>query len=251
MDIKNISPVGKTPYYALYKNGKYVRYIGNAAKLQAFQRDAQIGEDTVKILADKPYLNPKGNLGVIAAAKKESVGKIMYTGKQYSAIIIDPPWPMEKILRDDRPNQDEFDYPTMEIDEIKNLPINNMAIQEGCHVYLWTTQKYLPDAFDILRAWRVDYQCLMTWRKNVGFTPFSWMYSTEHCLFGHIGSLPLLRMGLRLDFEAKVREHSRKPEVFYDLVREASPGPRLDMFSREQHAGFDQYGNEVDKFGIR
>ena len=65
MDIKNISPVGKTPYYALYKNGKYARYIGNAAKLQAFQRDAQIGEDTVKILAEQygvgqnPGTNPR------------------------------------------------------------------------------------------------------------------------------------------------------------------------------------------------
>ena len=109
---------------------------------------------------------------------------------------------------------------------------------------------HLPDAFDILEAWGAKYQCLLTWVKNVGFTPFSFMYSTEHCLFAHIGSLPLLQMGKRLDFSAKVREHSRKPDEFYDLVRTVSPGPRLDMFGREKHEGFDVWGNEPDKFTV-
>jgi hypothetical protein len=31
----------------------------------------------------------------------------------YETIIIDPPWPMTKIERDVRPNQEGFDYPTM------------------------------------------------------------------------------------------------------------------------------------------
>ena len=60
--------------------------------------------------------------------------------------------------------------------------------------------------------------------------------------------MPLLKNGLRLDFSGKVREHSRKPDEFYDLVRRASPGPRIDIFSREKRDGFDQYGHEVGKF---
>jgi hypothetical protein len=62
------------------------------------------------------------------------------------------------------------------------------------------------------------------------------------------GHLDLLQLGRRLDFAAPRREHSRKPEEFYALVREVSPGPRLDVFSREPHEGFEQYGNEQDKF---
>src|ERR1035437_8099189 len=31
----------------------------------------------------------------------------------FETIVIDPPWPMAKIERDVRPNQVEFDYPTM------------------------------------------------------------------------------------------------------------------------------------------
>ena len=96
--------------------------------------------------------------------------------------------------------------------------------------------------------WGFKYECLMTWVKNVGFTPFSWMRSTEHVLFCRKGGLKLEKMGLRLDFNAKVREHSRKPDEFYDLVRQATPGPRVDMFGREPRDGFDVWGNQADKF---
>ncbi|MFZ2035419.1 MAG: MT-A70 family methyltransferase [Dehalococcoidales bacterium] len=242
---------GKGTYYEFWDNGKLIKYIGNATKLRIFERDMQIGKEAAESLNKMPYLDPKSCLSIIAAAKKSLSREIPLPVKKYRTIVIDPPWPMGKILRDSRPLQTDFDYPVMDTFEISMLPIESLSNPDGCHIYLWTTQKFLPSALEDLKNWGVEYQCIMTWVKNVGFTPFSWMYSTEHCLFGHIGSLPLLRMGLRLDFEAKVREHSRKPEVFYDLVREASPGPRLDMFSREQHAGFDQYGNEVDKFGIR
>ena len=88
----------------------------------------------------------------------------------------------------------------------------------------------------------------MTWVKNVGFTPFSWMYSTEHALFGRIGSLDVERKGLRLDFSAKVREHSRKPEEFFERVALASPEPRLEMFARQEREGFTAWGNETTRF---
>jgi N6-adenosine-specific RNA methylase IME4 len=165
----------------------------------------------------------------------------------YQTIVIDPPWEMEKIERDVRPNQHGFDYPTMSEDELLAFPLPDLAA-DNCHLYLWTTHKHLPLAMRLAGVWGFNYECLLTWRKNVGFTPFSWMRSTEHVLFCRKGSLPLLRVGMRLDFEAKVREHSRKPDEFYDLVKEASPGPRIDVFSREKREGFDQWGNEIDKF---
>lgn len=191
------------------------------------------------------------------AIKREQVREHLATLKEhgvalpsgkYSCLVVDPPWPMQKIERDVRPNQFEFDYPTMSEDELRAFPLPDVAAND-CHLYLWATQKYLPMALRLTEHWGFKYQCLMTWVKNVGFTPFSWMYSTEHVLFCTRGSLPLLALGKRLDFSAKVREHSRKPDEFYDLVREVSPGPRLDVFSREKRDGFDQYGNEVEKYG--
>lgn len=165
----------------------------------------------------------------------------------YRTIVIDPPWPMEKIKREVRPNQKIMDYTTMSIEEIKEFPLKQFIHKDGCHVYMWTTQKFLQNSFDVFNAWGIKYQCLMTWVKNVGFTPFSWMYSTEHVLYGTVGNIPLLRKGIRLDFNAKVREHSRKPDEFYDIVKRVSVEPRVDIFSREKRDGFDQYGYEVDK----
>ncbi len=166
---------------------------------------------------------------------------------KYSCLVVDPPWPMQKIERDVRPNQVEFDYPTMDEEELKAFPLPDVA-GDDCHLYLWTTQKHLPMALRLAAHWGFKYQCLMTWVKNVGFTPFSWMYSTEHALFCRKGNLPLLQMGVKLHFHADVREHSRKPDEFYDIVRKVSPGPRLDVFSREKRDGFEQYGNEVEKY---
>ena len=71
------------------------------------------------------------------------------------------------------------------------------------------------------------------------------MYNTEHVLFGRIGSLTLLKLGVKLSFEAPSERHSKKPDIFYDIVRQVSPGPRLDMFARERKDGFDAWGNEV------
>lgn len=167
---------------------------------------------------------------------------------RYRCIVIDPPWPMPKIERDVRPNQYEnLDYPTMTLEQLADeswLPVRTLA-DEDCHIYLWVTHKYLPTGMDLLEQWGFNYQCVMTWRKNVGITPFSWMYDTEHVLFGRRGNLKLERLGLRLSFEAPVQGHSIKPDVFYDRVREASPGPRIDMFPGVEHEGFEPWGLEA------
>jgi len=180
--------------------------------------------------------------------QRQGVEAVSFPEGKYRAIVIDPPWEIDKIAREERLNQYDFGYPPMTLDEIRFLPVPNLAAEGGCHIYLWTTHKHLPDALAILDSWGAKYQCLLTWVKNVGFTPFSFMYSTEHCLFARIGDLPLLKMGERLDFFAKVREHSRKPDEFYSLVRIVSPERRLDMFGREPHEGFEVWGNEPDKF---
>jgi len=139
-----------------------------------------------------------------------------------------------------------MDYPTMTLDQIVDLPIKDLVLGDGCHVYLWTTHRFLPDALEMFKKWGVKYQCLMTWVKPTGMTPFTWMYNTEHVLFGRVGSLKVERMGLKLSFEAPVQKHSRKPDAFYNLVREASPGPRLELFARQTRDGFTVWGNEVD-----
>jgi N6-adenosine-specific RNA methylase IME4 len=180
-------------------------------------------------------------------AEREKVAKVRPPAPVglYRCIVIDPPWEMEKIERDERPNQTGFDYPAMTMDELRALVLPAAG---AAHLYLWTTHKHLPDALALAEAWGFTYQCLLTWVKNVGMTPFTWMYSTELCLYCHRGGLRVEKMGLRLDFAAKVREHSRKPDEFYALIEQASPGPRIDMFGRQAREGWDVWGNQTAHF---
>lgn len=167
----------------------------------------------------------------------------------YRCIVIDPPWPVEKIEREVRPNQKApLDYPTMTLDQISALPVESLADPDGCHLYLWVTQKYLPYGLKLLEAWGFKYQCVFTWVKPGGMTPYSFMYNTELVLFGRRGDLPLQQNGLKLSFEAAATGHSVKPDVFYDeRVLKASPEPRLEMFARKERNGFVTWGNEIDE----
>ena len=42
-------------------------------------------------------------------------------------------------------------------------------------------------------------------------------------------------------------KHSEKPDVFYELVMQllGDFGPRIDLFARKLHTGWDAWGNEI------
>ncbi len=169
---------------------------------------------------------------------------------KYRTIVIDPPWPMEKIKRKVAPNQTDMDYKTMSVDEIKNFPLPKFISPDGAHIYLWTTQKYLPTAFELFKSWGIEYILTLVWQKSGGFQPYGLpQYNCEFVLFGKVGTLSFTTVkNFPCCFQGKRREHSRKPDEFYDIVRRVSPDPRIDIFSREKREGWDGWGYEVEKF---
>jgi len=74
--------------------------------------------------------------------------------ENYSVIVIDPAWPSNKIIRKVRPNQVGMDYPTMTLEEIRNFKLPEVS---DCHLFLWTTEKQLPNSFEVLKVWGFRY----------------------------------------------------------------------------------------------
>jgi len=192
------------------------------------------------------------NRALTEAKRAEVIGKLQDTATKqakpcdgvYDVIVVDPPWPMEKIEREAAPNQVAFDYPTMTVEEIAAL---KLPAADHCHVWLWTTQKFLPHAFTILAAWGVKYVCTFNWHKRGGFQPFNLpQYNNEFAVYGRIGCpLFVTLKDFKTSFEGDRGKHSEKPEEFYAMVRRVTAGRRLDMFNRRNIEGFEGWGLEA------
>ena len=84
-------------------------------------------------------------------------------------------------------------------------------------------------------------------RDTGGFQPFGLpQFNLEPVIYARKGT-PVFAStkAFPLGFQAPRGRHSEKPEVFYEMIRKATDGKRLDMFSRRQIEGFDVWGNEV------
>lgn len=163
----------------------------------------------------------------------------------YDVIVIDPPWPMKKTVLDVRPDQiPELDYPVMLIEQLLDLRI---PAAPNCHLFLWTTQRFLPIALELLKAWGFRYVCIFVWHKPGGPQQLGLpQYNCEFALYARKGTPHFRdRKDFHTCFSAERGKHSEKPALFYETVRRVTSGRRLDMFSRRRIEGFDCWGNEV------
>ena len=164
--------------------------------------------------------------------------------------MVDPPWPIRNSLkRKVRPNwSGTTAYPTLSIEQIKSL---QLPLAEHAFIYLWTTQRFLPLAFDVLDSWQLRYSFTLVWDKMGGMKPYNLpQYTTEFVLVGRHGKPKFSSTkAFKTLLRARHTTHSTKPEEFYSLLRRVSPPPRLDMFNRRVIQGFDGWGNEAPNAG--
>jgi N6-adenosine-specific RNA methylase IME4 len=165
------------------------------------------------------------------------------TGR-FRCVVADPPWLFENNDRGYPGSLAADQYLPMPTPEIAALPVEQVAAAD-CHLYLWTTNRHVPDAIEVCRAWGFRYVTLLTWVKpGLGLGRY-FRTSTEHVVFGVRGQLPTTP-NICNWFSAKRSRHSKKPACFTELVERASPaGPRLELFARESRPGWTSWGNEV------
>lgn len=163
---------------------------------------------------------------------------------KYAVLVIDPPWPMEKIERNCRPNQHGFDYPTMTEDELSRLSV---PAADDCHLFLWTTHKFLPMSLRLIDTWGFRYVCTFVWHKPGGFQPVGLpQYNCEFVVYARKGSPKFTdTKAFNVCFEAPRGAHSEKPSEFYETLSRVTGGLRLDMFGRRKIDNFEAWGNQV------
>lgn len=177
---------------------------------------------------------------------------------KYRTIVVDPPWAYNDKLGSGNSgfgaknvsNGADAKYRTATVADIAKIPVGEWA-EDNAHMYLWTTNAFMDEAFDLMRAWDFKQKTILTWVKHredqawLGMG-FYFRNATEHCLFGVRGKLRLARTDVSTVFYAPRGPHSQKPDAFYDLVETCSPEPRIDVFARRKRlSGWDVYGDEV------
>lgn len=179
-------------------------------------------------------------------------------GKKYQTIYADPPWRFQNRTGKVAPEHKRLSrYKTMSLEDIKALPVCKLS-DDKAHLYLWVPNAILPDGLAVMDAWGFEYKGNLVWEKvrkdggpdgrGVGFY---FRNVTEILLFGiKRKSMPnrtLVPARSQVNLiRAQKREHSRKPDEFISLIEACSQGPRIELFSRELHSGWDCWGDQVD-----
>jgi N6-adenosine-specific RNA methylase IME4 len=172
---------------------------------------------------------------------------------KYRTVVIDFPWefvdhgmtlPMQGGNLLDHPP-----YKTMTDEEIKIFPINDFA-DESCDLFLWSIHSKLPFIFrELLPEWGFKYHVLLTWDKLSGMCIKGFYRRTELVVYAYRGKFGIdIGQGNYLPtiFSGRPKEHSQKPDVFYTLLNGRTVAPRIDIFARKRHYGFDAWGDQVE-----
>jgi N6-adenosine-specific RNA methylase IME4 len=170
----------------------------------------------------------------------------------YDLVVVDPPWPFKTWSQAGEGKSASKHYRVMTLADIMALPVREL-LKPNAVVFLWATGAMLAQAVAVMEAWNIAFKTELAWRKitrsgkarmGCGF----WARTMhEPVLLGTFGKPSKFTMPSC--FDGIAREHSRKPDEFYQMITARTPGlRRADVFAREQRDGWDCWGDEVGKF---
>ena len=167
--------------------------------------------------------------------------------KKYRVIYADPPWRYRNTKTGGSMNSGSASkYNTMSVRELCALPIPDLAEKDSV-LFLWATVPLIQEALEVMSAWGFKYKTMLFWRKIMSWGMGFWYRGqVEILLLGIKGKVKAFRVQRANFIQAKVREHSRKPDEFYELIEMAGLRPRIELFARSRRKGWDCWGNEVE-----
>jgi site-specific DNA-methyltransferase (adenine-specific) len=201
---------------------------------------------------------------------------IPFPDKKFSVIYADPPWS----YNDKRPGRGGADrhYPTMSIEEIKALPVADLAAPD-CLLFIWCTWPMLQEGMETIRAWGFKYKTVgFVWIKANNrfynslltlvkegmfklFDPYmgggSYTRSnSEFVLIGVKGKAARMieDKSIRQIIYAPKGKHSEKPEEARERISKLIEKenkkpweykPKMELFARKIVPGWACWGNEV------
>jgi N6-adenosine-specific RNA methylase IME4 len=171
----------------------------------------------------------------------------------------------------------ERHYKTMSLEEIAALPIASV-VDKDASLWFWITGPHLAigSHIPIMRAWgfeptamafvwckkndNAEEKVWQRWRATGRFVLESDSFfmslgkttrqNAEYVVLGRRGNPKRLAADVRQILIDPRREHSRKPDSFYQAVERYAGADlrKLDLFPREQRPGWISWGDEEHKF---
>ena len=171
----------------------------------------------------------------------------------YDLIMADPAWEVETYSDAGHAKAPQAQYDCMPLSEIQALPVGHLA-SSNCLLWMWCIAPMIPQAIETVNKWGFKYSTMGSWVKTTarGKLCFGTGWRLRGCaeffIIATVGN-PKTTKGTRNALVSERREHSRKPESAYRAAEKLMPGARrVDLFSRETRAGWDNWGKERQKF---
>lgn len=174
--------------------------------------------------------------------------------RKYNIIYADPAWHYANYSELGENKSAEQHYTCMSIDDIQRLPVSQLAA-DNCVLFLWVTFPLLKEGIETIEKWGFEYKTIaFNWiktnRKSTDTLFWGMGYWTrsnsEICLLATKGKPQRLSRSVHSVLLEPVERHSKKPDIVRSRIVELCGDlPRIELFARCTHDGWDAWGNEV------
>ena len=187
---------------------------------------------------EKSYSQPRGQI-------------VCWPGGKYNTIYIDPPWPFEDRINARTRGAVNY-YPCLSVKQIKDLNVGNLAMVD-CLLWIWVPKLFRRWGEEVIESWGFIPKTEWIWAKTTvdgtkirGGMGYYNRMAHEYLMLGTKGiARPLNGKRESSVILAPREEHSKKPDVFYELIERNSQKPRMELFARSKRIGWSVWGDEA------